>query len=142
MEECPMEKRKFTNEFKQEAVKLVLVMGLSVSVAAQDLGLNSTTLHGWLKKAREGVLKAHPCRSPSSIVDRWASWNTILRLVLRVPLSGIPLKRWDCILHVRSLIVWCSLELLLGRISFRWLSLPQCRLRCFGHYAKLVGNRI
>jgi transposase len=51
-----MEKRKFTNEFKQEAVKLVLEQGLSVSVAAQDLGLNSTTLHGWLKKAREGVL--------------------------------------------------------------------------------------
>ena len=51
-----MAKRKFTNEFKQEAVKLVLEQGLSVSQAAQDLGVKETTLHGWMKKAREGVL--------------------------------------------------------------------------------------
>jgi len=50
-----MSKRKFTNEFKQEAVKLI-EHGLSVPVAAGDLGIKETTLYGWVKKAREGVL--------------------------------------------------------------------------------------
>lgn len=50
-----MPKRKFTNEFKQEAVNLVN-QGLSVSVVARDLGLRDTTLHGWVKKGRDGIL--------------------------------------------------------------------------------------
>lgn len=50
-----MPKRKFTNEFKQEAVNLVN-QGLSVSVVARDLGLRDTTLHSWVKKERDGVL--------------------------------------------------------------------------------------
>lgn len=51
-----MTKRKFTNEYKAEAVKLVLEQGLSVVQAAKDLGLRDTTLHGWIHKARAGVL--------------------------------------------------------------------------------------
>ena len=51
-----MERRKFTNEFKQEAVKLVKREGLSVSRAARDLGVKETTLYNWVKKAREGIL--------------------------------------------------------------------------------------
>jgi len=58
-----MGKRKFTNEFKQEAVKLVLEQGLSVSQAAQDLGVKDTTLHGWIKKTREGVLDPNSPKS-------------------------------------------------------------------------------
>ncbi len=51
-----MTKRKFTNEFKLEAVKLVLEQGLSVPKAARDLGVKETTLYGWITKARDGVL--------------------------------------------------------------------------------------
>jgi len=51
-----MSKRKFTNEFKQEAVKLVLEQGLSVCAAGRDLGVKETTLHGWVRKARDGIL--------------------------------------------------------------------------------------
>ena len=51
-----MKKRKFTNEFKIESVKLVREQGLTTAQAAADLGVKETTLHGWLKKDREGVL--------------------------------------------------------------------------------------
>ena len=51
-----MTRRKFSNDYKAEAVKLVLEQGLSISRAAQDLGIGETTLHTWLSKARAGVL--------------------------------------------------------------------------------------
>lgn len=51
-----MAKRKFSNEYKGEAVKLVLEQGLSVHRAARDLGIKDTTLHGWIAKARAGIL--------------------------------------------------------------------------------------
>lgn len=51
-----MSKRKYTKEFKQEAVKLVLEQGLTASQASSDLGIKVTTLHTWLKKAKNGTL--------------------------------------------------------------------------------------
>lgn len=39
--------RKYTNEFKQEAVKLALQKP-SISSAAKDLGIPAATLHGWI----------------------------------------------------------------------------------------------
>ena len=61
-----MLKRKFTNEFKQEAVELVLEQGQSVSETARGLGIKTTTLHGWLTKARDGILDPKSSRSLES----------------------------------------------------------------------------
>ena len=52
----PMKRRKFTNEFKQEAVKLVREQGLKKAAAARDLGISATTLHNWLNRDRVGML--------------------------------------------------------------------------------------
>lgn len=51
-----MSKRKFSNEYKQEAVKLVLEQGLKASEAARDLGIKETTLYNWVSKAKHGLL--------------------------------------------------------------------------------------
>ena len=51
-----MGRKKYSNEFKQEAVKLVLEQGVKVSEAARDLGLKDNTLHNWLSKAKSGML--------------------------------------------------------------------------------------
>ena len=51
-----MKRRKFTNEFKQEAVKLVREQGLKMAAVARDLGISETTLHNWLKRDRVGML--------------------------------------------------------------------------------------
>ncbi len=47
---------KYTKEFREEAVKLVLEQNLSVPEAAQRLSLPKTTLDHWLKAQRTGKL--------------------------------------------------------------------------------------
>lgn len=45
-----MARRKFTREFKVSAVKLVSEQGYTVAEAAKSLGVDATSLRGWLKK--------------------------------------------------------------------------------------------
>jgi transposase-like protein len=47
---------KYTKEFREEAVKLVIQDKLSISEAARRLNLPSQTLDHWIKKYREGKL--------------------------------------------------------------------------------------
>jgi transposase len=48
-----MNRRKFTAEYKQEAVRLVLEQGLSVAQAALDLGIGKSTLENWVRKQQQ-----------------------------------------------------------------------------------------
>ncbi|EFT3809719.1 transposase [Salmonella enterica] len=53
------QKRKFTLEFKKEAVALVTEQDYTVARAATSLGISSKTLHTWVTLARsqpDGVL--------------------------------------------------------------------------------------
>jgi len=43
-------RRKFTNEFKLEAVKLVESSGLPMAQVARDLGVGETALNRWVKQ--------------------------------------------------------------------------------------------
>ena len=45
-------RRKYSEEFKAEAVKLVLEQGLAPAQAARDVGIASSTFDKWLKEAR------------------------------------------------------------------------------------------
>jgi transposase len=45
-----MQRRKFTREFKLEAVKLIRDRGVAVSQAAADLGVHQTQLRKWVKE--------------------------------------------------------------------------------------------
>ena len=44
-----MERRKFTREFKLEAVRLIKDRGVSYGQAAQDLGVHQSQLRSWVK---------------------------------------------------------------------------------------------
>src|SRR6202163_2719831 len=44
-----MERRKFTREFKLEAVKLIKDRGVSYMQAAEDLGVHQSVLRTWVK---------------------------------------------------------------------------------------------
>ena len=46
-------RRKFSLEFKEEAVALVVKQGLTVKQAAADLGIGKSTLDNWLSRYRE-----------------------------------------------------------------------------------------
>lgn len=48
-----MKRRKFTPEFKNESVKLVVEQGLSVGQASRDLGIGESTLSKWVVDHRQ-----------------------------------------------------------------------------------------
>ena len=55
-----MERRKFTREFKLEAVRLIKDRGVSYAQAAQDLGVHPTQLRDWVKKLAEDPQHSFP----------------------------------------------------------------------------------
>ena len=55
-----MERRKFTREFKLEAVKLVKDRGVSYARAAEDLGVHPTQLRNWVKALADDPQHSFP----------------------------------------------------------------------------------
>jgi len=55
-----MERRKFTREFKLEAVRLITDRGVSYVQAGQDLGVHPTQLRGWVKAFADDPAQAFP----------------------------------------------------------------------------------
>ena len=55
-----MARRRFTREFKLEAVRLVSNQGLTVSQAAQDLDLHESVLRRWVKDFQNDPAQAFP----------------------------------------------------------------------------------
>ena len=53
---------RYTEEFREEAVRLVLESKSSMAKVAEDLGVNTWTLRGWVKKYREGIRASEPRR--------------------------------------------------------------------------------
>jgi len=55
-----MERRKFTREFKVEAVKLVRERGVTVAQAARDLDVHGTVLRRWVLESAADASQAFP----------------------------------------------------------------------------------
>ena len=55
-----MERRRFTREFKLEAVKLIRERGVSVAQASRDLGVQGTVLRNWVKALADDPQHAFP----------------------------------------------------------------------------------
>jgi transposase len=53
-------RRKFSREFKLEAVKLVRDRGVSMAQAARDLDVNVTVLRSWIRAFRDDPTQAFP----------------------------------------------------------------------------------
>jgi transposase len=53
-------RRKFTREFKLEAVKLITERGVKVAQASQDLGIHPTQLRQWVKDFASDPAEAFP----------------------------------------------------------------------------------
>ena len=54
------QRRRFTDEFKGEAVRLVREGGLTVAQAARDLDITASALRTWVKQAEVDDGKGHP----------------------------------------------------------------------------------
>ena len=55
-----MERRKFTREFKLEAVRLIKERGVSYTQASADLGVHQSQLRGWVKQLADDPQHAFP----------------------------------------------------------------------------------
>ena len=55
-----MERRKFTREFKLEAVRLVQERGVSYAQASEDLGVHPTQLRNWVKALADDPQHSFP----------------------------------------------------------------------------------
>lgn len=58
--------RKFTAEYREEAVKMVIDSSRPIAGVARDLGLNEGTLGNWVSKYRE----TNPVSAELDITDR------------------------------------------------------------------------
>lgn len=70
--------RKFTEDFKREAVRLVQTSGRTIEQVADDLGIGRSTLGKWLAKHRDADLAAGPHSQPIQPVAR-DLWQPKLR---------------------------------------------------------------
>lgn len=55
-----MEKRKFSREYKIEAVKMVTERGVAIVQASRDLGVHATVLRKWVKDYIADAREAFP----------------------------------------------------------------------------------
>ena len=55
-----MERRKFTREFKREAVQLITERGVTVAQASRDLGVHGAVLRRWVKECAADPQQAFP----------------------------------------------------------------------------------
>ncbi len=62
-------RRKFTPEFKAEAVEMVEAVGGNIAQVAKELGIYDSTLENWVRQAREQAAGA-PTRVPQLVVTR------------------------------------------------------------------------
>lgn len=58
--EVAMQRRKFSREFKLEAIKLVRERGVSVAQAARDLDVHENVLRKWVKEFGSDPVQAFP----------------------------------------------------------------------------------
>jgi transposase len=60
----PEHRRKFSPQFKAEAVQMVISTGKPIAEVARDLGINSTTLGNWVNAWREEHPESDEAISP------------------------------------------------------------------------------
>jgi transposase len=65
-----MEKRIYTKEFKEEAVKLVEDQGISIKQAATELGISQSALRKWINAGQNKRDRVSPGSGNLSLEDR------------------------------------------------------------------------
>lgn len=59
---------RYTEEFREEAVRLALESDHSVAKTAEDLGVSTVTLRSWIKAHRERIRASEP-RRPETLEE-------------------------------------------------------------------------
>lgn len=75
-------RRKFTDEFKREAVELMAKEGLSVVEAGRRLGVHANVLRNWKRLAEQGLTKPAPKQSTALEVENRQLRDEVRRLTM------------------------------------------------------------
>lgn len=75
-----MQRRRFSREFKLEAVRLVKDRGVAVAQASRDLDVHENVLRKWVREAKTDPQHAFPvsrpsCAIPTSVPTKWSGWG-------------------------------------------------------------------
>ena len=89
-----MERRKFTREFKLEAVKLIRERGVAVTQASHDLGVHQSQLRDWVKKFADDPQQSGGVRGADAISLSQCQPNRQQLRLARGDLRGIPSPLW------------------------------------------------
>ena len=73
-------RKPYSEEFKQEAVKLVTEQGMGVTQVARDLDVSLDTLHRWLRAARSTSTPPVDASTSSAELARLRRENEQLRM--------------------------------------------------------------
>jgi len=77
-----MARRKYTAEFKREAVRLVREENMTFAQVGADLGVDKSTIREWCKLSEAGKLEAG--KSPGSASRSMEEENAALRREVRI----------------------------------------------------------
>lgn len=79
-----MQRRKFSREFKIEAVRLVLERGVSVAQASRDIDVHENVLRKWVKELGADPKHAFPGHGQQKPIDlhRQQSFEMAAQLLL------------------------------------------------------------
>ncbi len=86
-----MERRKFTREFKLEAVRLIKERGVSYAQASQDLGVHPSQLRGWVQALADDPQHAFP--GPGQMKPEQLEIAQLKREVIRLKAERDILKK-------------------------------------------------
>jgi transposase len=86
-----MERRKFTREFKLEAVRLIKERGVSYAQASQDLSVHQSQLRGWVKALADDPQHAFP--GPGQMKPEQLEIAQLKREVIRLKAERDILKK-------------------------------------------------
>jgi transposase len=73
------ERRRFTEDYKREAVRLTETSGRTIAQVADDLGLGLSTLTRWKRRYREADLLSGPHEDTTKKLARLRKENELLR---------------------------------------------------------------
>jgi transposase len=79
LEAILMKQKRFTQEFKDEAVRLVLTSGRRQTEIARDLGLGHSTLERWISSARDRSVPVAGGETSEEELKRLRRENAVLR---------------------------------------------------------------
>jgi len=86
-----MERRRYTREFKLEAVRLIRDRGVSYAAASEDLKVHPTQLRNWMKAFAEDPQQAFP--GPGQMKPELLEITRLKREVIRLKAERDILKK-------------------------------------------------